>query len=148
MSNAAPPAAGGLAFKAREIEELADIWFFRPLGMVFALAARAMRHILTDHARRRLADRRGGGRALVAGRALPAPPRRHTEMSHWLPLDEALTKLGTESDQAARVVELLFFGIAFVEEAADALGVSPRTVDREWRFARAWLLHALRGESA
>ncbi|MBS1819720.1 MAG: CDP-alcohol phosphatidyltransferase family protein [Acidobacteria bacterium] len=42
MSNAAPPAAGGLAFKAREIEELADIWFFRPLGMVFALAARAL----------------------------------------------------------------------------------------------------------
>lgn len=114
----------------------------------FALAARAMRHILTDHARRRLAERRGGGRALVEVGEDLRDPTRVFDGIDLLALDEALTKLGTESEQAARVVELLFFAGLTGEEAADALGVSPRTVDREWRFARAWLLHALRGESA
>lgn len=109
----------------------------------FALAARAMRQILIDHARRRLADRRGSGRARVDVADDLKSPTETFDGVDLLALDEKLTQLAAQSESSARVVELLFFAGLTGEQAAEVLGVSPRTVDREWRFARAWLVREL-----
>jgi RNA polymerase sigma factor (TIGR02999 family) len=104
----------------------------------FALAARAMRQVLVDAARARLAARRGGGDALpvtldetVAG---PMRPER------LLALDEALDRLAALDARQARVVECRYFAGLTAEETAAVLGVSVPTVTRDWRSARSWLL--------
>jgi len=107
-----------------------------------ALAARAMRQILVDHARRRRASKRGGeayhtgldrGEIGVESRTLDV-----------LAFDEALNKLGALEPRLVQLVELRFFAGLSVDETAEALELAPRTVDRDWRRARAFLHHELR----
>jgi len=106
----------------------------------FALSARLMRQILVDHARRRQAGKRGGGATVIglneaAGAAAPAS----SSSVDVLALDEALDALSSFDDRQCRVVELRFFAGLNIPEAADALGVSTATVEREWAMAKAWL---------
>lgn len=107
----------------------------------FAAAAQAMRRIVVDYARRRDRAKRGGG-------ALPVTLDPGLLAEGVVPvdvvdLDRALDRLGEEAARAARVVECRFFGGLSVEETALALDVTPRTVKRDWAFARAWLYKAL-----
>jgi RNA polymerase sigma factor (TIGR02999 family) len=103
----------------------------------FAVAARVMRQILVDHARQRLAGKRGGGVLLMPlNEALAFAP---DSPSNLLEVDEALTRLAAEDELVSKVVELRFFGGLTVEETAHVLNVSKRTVQREWTFGRAWL---------
>ncbi len=103
----------------------------------FGVAAQLMRRILVDHARHRSRGKRGGGlEPLILDEALAFSPERATEV---VELDEALSRLTENDPRAGRVVELRFFGGLTIEETAEVLRVSPRTVKREWRFARAWL---------
>jgi RNA polymerase sigma factor (TIGR02999 family) len=110
----------------------------------FAIAAQAMRRILIDHARRRGADKRGGGLQRITLASGITPPLASTEVD-LLALDDALVRLAALDERQARVVELRFFAGLTVEEVAVALGVSARTVASEWRLARAWLSRALVG---
>ncbi len=119
---------------------------WRDRAHFFALSARLMRQILVDHARARRYGKRGGGRqqvtfdeALLAGRL------------DWdlVALDEALQALGSVDERKVRVVELRFFAGLTADETAEVLGVSPQTVLRDFRLAKAWLLrHLSRPESA
>lgn len=106
-------------------------------GQFFAVAAQIMRRVLVDHARRHRAQKRPGARLQVelAEDAAVRPPRE----VDLLALDAALEELGARDARRARLVELRFFAGLTVQEAAQLLGISPRTVDREWQLARAWL---------
>jgi len=107
----------------------------------FAMSARLMRRILIDAARAKRYQKRGGGVGLIAfNEAVAASPMRATEL---VALDDALTALAAENARKAQVVELRFFGGLTVEETAEALGISPETVMRDWKLARAWLLREL-----
>jgi RNA polymerase sigma-70 factor (ECF subfamily) len=109
----------------------------------FAVAAQAMRRILVDHARSRQREKRGGGRARVMlDDDVALSPQKDEDV---LALDEALQRLAKMDPRQAKVVELRFFGGMSVEEVAQALGVSKRTVEGDWTFARAWLSRELRG---
>ena len=109
----------------------------------FALAARAMRQIVLDHARRRLARKRGAGLRLVTlDPADPAGAAAAVDPADLLALDQALTCLAELDERLARMVELRFFAGLSVEETAELMEVSPRTVKRDWRKARAFLHHA------
>jgi RNA polymerase sigma factor (TIGR02999 family) len=110
----------------------------------FAAAAEAMRRILIESARRRKSQKRGGDLKredldldLLAGRELS---------EDLLSLDEALNKLASVDRQAAELVKLRYFAGLTIPEAAQVLGVSARTADSWWAYARAWLLAELRGE--
>jgi len=119
---------------------------FNSRGHFFAAAAEAMRRILVESARRKGRLKRGGGLArldLGAAEEAAVPEVRED----LLALDEALTKLAAADPQAARLVELRYFGGLPVAEAARSLGVSPRTADRLWAFARAWLLREVGGDA-
>jgi RNA polymerase sigma factor (TIGR02999 family) len=107
-----------------------------------AVAARAMRQILVDYARMGVAQKRGGGVHPVSldPAELPQPDRA----AELVALDEALTRLATLDDRLARIVELRFFGGLSVEETADVLEISPRTVKRDWRKARSFLFETVR----
>ena len=110
----------------------------------FGVAARLMRQILVDHARVRQAGKRGGlVEKLPLDQALELSPARSREL---IELDDALESLGRLDPQQARVVELRFFGGLTVEETAEVLGISPRTVKRDWVVARAWLHGELSGK--
>jgi len=114
-------------------------------GHFFAAAAEAMRRILVENARRKGRRKRGGGltrRDLDAAEQVTVPEVRED----LLALDEALTKLTSADPQAAQLVQLRYFAGLSIPEAARALGVSSRTADRLWAFARAWLLRELGGE--
>lgn len=111
----------------------------------FAAAARAMRQVLVDHARRKRADKRGGGADFVTLDDQVGQADAFT--SELLDLDEALVALAEHNPRHARVVECRFFGGMSVEDTAQALGVSPRTVKNDWALARAWLYDALRGQT-
>lgn len=100
----------------------------------YAICASMMRQILIDHARRNQADRRGGEDALEM-----AAPEPESQPVNQIALNQALEELAARSPRAASVVELRFFGGLSVEEAAQALGTSPKTVKREWVAAKAWL---------
>ncbi|QDU21857.1 ECF-type sigma factor [Urbifossiella limnaea] len=115
----------------------ADACRWENRGHFFAAAAEAMRRILVDAARRRGREKHGGGlrRVELDGVAAVAPDPRDDLVA----LDAALTRLAAEEPQAARLVELRHFGGMPLAEAAHVLGVSPRTADRVWAFARAWL---------
>lgn len=117
-----------------------------------ALAARAMRHILCDYARERGAAKRGGRLERVtirelAGLADGEIAFRDRDAEVLVALDEALHRLENEDPRRARVVEARFFGSLSVEETAAALGVSSRTVKRDWAVAQAWLHRELDGAS-
>jgi RNA polymerase sigma-70 factor, ECF subfamily len=108
----------------------------------FGAAARAMRQVLIEAARRRGAQKRGGGEAPVTlDDALTAVDAYASEL---LDLDRALGELEKVSPRQARVVECRYFGGLSVEETAAALDVSPRSVKGDWALARAWLYAALR----
>jgi RNA polymerase sigma factor (TIGR02999 family) len=111
----------------------------------FGAAARAMRQLLVDAARRHGRAKRGGGvREVTLGDDAAAAPARGDEL---LALDEALDRLAALDARQARVVELRFFAGLTSQEAAEVLGVSVPTVERDWRAARAWLRLAMRAEA-
>jgi RNA polymerase sigma factor (TIGR02999 family) len=105
----------------------------------FAVAAKTMRHLLVDHARRRLAAKRGDGAAVVQLDELadviasPLPDER------LLDLNAALDQLSALDERQGRIVELRFFAGLSIEETAGVMALSPSTVKREWATARAWL---------
>jgi RNA polymerase sigma factor (TIGR02999 family) len=112
----------------------------------FAVAARLMRQILIDHARARHAQKRGGPRVhLPLEDVVVVSDDRLDEI---LAVDEALTRLAARDERLARMVELRFFGGLTEEEAAEALGISPRTVKRDWQVAKAWLYGELRSKDS
>ncbi|QQS39822.1 MAG: sigma-70 family RNA polymerase sigma factor [Acidobacteriota bacterium] len=104
----------------------------------FGIAAQAMRRILLDNARRRLAGKRGQGARHVSidSGEIDVSDERAAEL---VDLDEALERLQEVDPDKARIVELRYFGGLSIEEAAEVLGVSVATVNRGWRTARAWL---------
>ena len=112
----------------------------------FAAAAEAMRRILIEHARRKLALRHGGALLRVPLEDdLPiATPCKSPE--ELLDLSDALDRLATEDPEKAQLVKLVFFAGLNMDEAASALQISPATAYRHWSFARAWLREAVRGK--
>lgn len=109
----------------------------------FAIAANLMRRILVDHARRRDAEKRGGSQIrLTLDETLALAEEPEVDL---LAIDEALDRLAVIDPQQARVVELRFFSGLTVDETATALGISPKTVKRDWSVARAWLRREIGG---
>lgn len=118
---------------------------FQDRAHFLAVAARAMRHLLIDYARRRTAQKRGGVQ------------HRVTLDDHMISVDEqaadlmavhhALDELSSRSPRMGKVVECRFFGGLTIEETARAVGISKRTVQRDWKRARAYLHHLLRAEA-
>jgi RNA polymerase sigma-70 factor, ECF subfamily len=108
----------------------------------FGVAAKLMRQILIDHARGRLREKRGsGGQKLALDEGLLLTEARSAEL---VAVDAALDRLTKLDPRQARIVELRFFGGLSVEETAKIIGVSPKTVKRDWSVARAWLYEDLR----
>lgn len=103
----------------------------------FAVCAQVMRHILIDHARAHARDKRGGGAIQVSlNEALLVA---EDQAAHFIALDEALRVLESLDPQKGKIIELRYFGGLSIEEAAEVLNISPRTVRREWQRAKAWL---------
>jgi RNA polymerase sigma factor (TIGR02999 family) len=105
----------------------------------FAAAAEAMRRILVDNARRKKSQKHGGGMARCNLDDIAGP----SDPDELLALDEALDRLAAVDPQAAELVRLRYFAGLSIPQAADLLGISPRTADGWWAFARAWLRTAL-----
>jgi RNA polymerase sigma factor (TIGR02999 family) len=103
----------------------------------FGLSARLMRRTLVDHARRRRTGKRGGEAITIAFDEASVASREPT--ADLVAIDEALTALAKHDPQKSQIIELRFFGGLTVEETAEVLKISPRTVKREWSLARAWL---------
>ena len=112
----------------------------------FGVAAQMMRRILVSHARARRAAKRGGDeQRITLDEGLAPAPQRDVNL---LALDEALTRLEEIDPGKSRMVELRFFSGLSVEETAEVMGVSPRTIDRQWQTAKAWLHREMsRGEA-
>ena len=109
----------------------------------FAVCAKTMRRILVDHARARHAAKRGGGAPQITlNEAASVAPEQASDL---LAIDEALEALARTDGRKGRVVELRFFGGLTIEETAEVLMISPETVRRDWRLAKAWLLRELGG---
>ncbi len=108
----------------------------------FGIAAQVMRRILMDHARKHLANKRGGDADI-----LPLEEEilvvSHDKSAELIALDEALEQLATFDPQKARIVELRYFGGLSIEETAEVLGVSVPTINRHWKTAKAWLYSEL-----
>jgi RNA polymerase sigma factor (TIGR02999 family) len=101
------------------------------------VAAQMMRRILVDHARSHLYAKRGGGaQKLTLDEAIATPQERELDL---VALDDALTTLAQVDPQQSRIIELRFFGGLTIEETAEAIGISPATVKRDWNMAKAWL---------
>lgn len=119
-----------------------DVVHWQNRGHFFGVSARMMRRVLVDIARRRRAERRGGPHAIrvpLDGIDVPADEPG----ADLLAVDMALEMLAVEDPRKAQVVELRFFGGLSIEETAEALGISVRTVHSDWAFARAWLYRTL-----
>jgi RNA polymerase sigma factor (TIGR02999 family) len=112
-------------------------------GHFFAAAAEAMRRILVENARRKQCQKHGGGvaRQELDPDQITAPAIRED----LLALDEALTKLAAANPQAAQLVQLRYFAGLSIPEAAQTLGIAPRSADRIWAYARAWLHQEITG---
>jgi RNA polymerase sigma factor (TIGR02999 family) len=111
----------------------------------FAVVAHMMRRILVDHARARLADKRGGATVSVSLASMAFdPPAPDAAVSDVLSIDRALERLAERDPIQARLVELRFFAGLSIEETAHVLDRSPATIKRSWRVARAWLFRELR----
>lgn len=124
---------------------------FHGRGHFLAAAAEGMRRILVEHARHRNALKRGQGRKVPFNWAevtSVADLVNDDRSQEFLALDEALLRLEEEDPESAKVVRLRFFADLSIDETADALGVSPRSVDREWAYARARLLRMLQADVA
>lgn len=114
----------------------------------FAVSAQLMRRILVDVARARGAAKRGGSAAAMEAvdpDELPAPDSERA--GELIALDDALVSLHEDNPRCARVVELRVFGGLTVEETAEVVGLSPQSVMRDWKLAKAWLLRELSGET-
>jgi RNA polymerase sigma-70 factor, ECF subfamily len=105
----------------------------------FALAATGMRRILVEHARGRNAQKRGNGQRRLSIHDVDVPFSPTDDGLDLVSLDTALARLGELDPRQARIVELRFFGGLTVEETASVVGISERTVKREWQMSRAWL---------
>jgi len=117
---------------------------WRNRAQFFAIAAQMMRRILVSHARARQAAKRGGAeQRITLAEDVAAAPQRDVNL---LALDEALKKLETIDLEKSRMVELRFFGGLSVAETAEVMGASPRTIDRQWQTAKAWLYREIAGE--
>jgi RNA polymerase sigma factor (TIGR02999 family) len=110
----------------------------------FGVAAQLMRHILVDHARNRMAAKRGAGAPrLTLDPEIALPQQREVDL---VALDDALNQLAALDQQQSRVVELRFFGGLSIEETSVVLEISPATVKREWATARAWLQREMKNK--
>ena len=109
-----------------------------------AAAAQLMRRIIVDYARERRSLKRGGGALKVSLDEAALVTEKQSE--ELLALDEALERLGVQDPRKSQIVELRYFGGLTVEETAEFLKLSHRTVKREWRMAKVWLYRALSGE--
>lgn len=109
----------------------------------FALAAKIMRQILVDHARKHAAAKRGGNALTIALDEFPATSKQ--PQLDLLALDDALKQLGALDPRQCRIVELRFFGGLSIEETAQVVEISPATAKREWATARLWLHHTMSG---
>ena len=105
----------------------------------FAVCAQIMRHILIDHARAHARDKRGGGAIKVSLNDANAVVMAEENAEHLMPLEDALRYLERVDPQKGRIVELRYFGGLSIEETAEVLNISPRTVRREWQRSKAWL---------
>lgn len=114
-------------------------------GQFFGVVASMMRRILVDHARARLADKRGGAATTMPLSSLLADaPGGHAAVTDIMAIDRALERLAARDPEHARIVEMRFFAGMSIEETAAALGRSPATVKRTWRLVKAWLFRELR----
>lgn len=112
----------------------------------FGVAAQLMRHILVDHARNRMAAKRGAGAPrLTLDPEVALPQQREVDL---VALDDALNQLATLDERQSRVVELRFFGGLSIEETSVVLEISAATVKREWATARAWLQREMKNKDA
>jgi RNA polymerase sigma-70 factor (ECF subfamily) len=111
------------------------------------IAGQPMRRLLVDHARKRNAAKRGGS-LVTLEEGLGNPRSNSAQWEEVLAVDEALERLERLDPQQARVVELFYFGGLSGEETAQAMGVSQRTVEREWALAKAWLRTQFAGRGA
>ena len=112
----------------------------------FAVASKVMRQILIDHARTHARAKRGGGGTRISLDEVAVISKERA--ADLLELDEALRKLAEMDQRKSEVVELRFFGGLTIEEAAEVLKVTPKTVTRDWSMARAWLFRELKGPVA
>ncbi|MCI0433474.1 MAG: ECF-type sigma factor [Gemmatimonadetes bacterium] len=120
----------------------------RDRGHFMAVAAMAMRQILLDHARARLAAKRGGGRQAISFEEIETALGGRSDFSEIdaevvLALDDSIARLAQKSERQGRVVECRFFAGLSIEETAEAIGTSPATVKRDWAMAQAWLYRDL-----
>jgi RNA polymerase sigma-70 factor, ECF subfamily len=112
----------------------------------FAVASRAMRSVLVDYARRRGYMKRGGNPVRVSlSEVAQSSEQKSAEI---IAVDEALSQLALLDPRKSQIVELRYFGGLSVDESAELIGLSPRTVKREWRWAKAWLYRTLGEERA
>ena len=136
--------ATGLVHEAylRLVDQGTTTWQNR--AHFLGVAAQLMRRILIDYARSHRAEKRGGNwDKLAFDEALAPSAERSVDL---VALDDALKDLATFDERQSRIVELRFFGGLTVEEIAEVVEISPRTVKREWRLAKAWLRRELVGE--
>ena len=119
---------------------------WRDRGHFFAVAAQVMRHILIDHARRYTYAKRGAGAKHVP--LDEAGILKQERAAEFVALDNALSCLADLDPRKSRIVELRFFGGLTVEETAEVMKLSPITIKREWRAARAWLYREISGDVA
>ena len=136
--------ATGLVHEAylRLVDQKTTNW--RNRAHFFGVAAQMMRRILVDHAREHRAEKRGGEwNKVVFDEAVALAPSRSVGV---IALDDALLELAKLNPQHSQIIELRFFGGLTVEEVAEVLGSSQRTVEREWRTARAWLRRQIFGD--
>ena len=119
---------------------------FENRGHFFATTARAMRQVLINYAEKRSAKKRGGGASEVT--LYEADAVTDDAMDELLALNDALQKLERLSERQAKVVECLFFAGLNIPETAEALGISPATVKRDWATARAWLYREMRDDAS
>ncbi len=119
---------------------------FEDRAHFFRTAGEAMRRILIDHARKRGAEKRGGVKRERLPLSVVDLAQEH-DPAMVMALDEALTRLEAEDPRAYEIVQLRFFAGLSVEQAGEMLGISARTVQREWAYARAWLARALGDEA-
>lgn len=111
----------------------------------FAAAAEAMRQILIDHAKAKSRQKRGGKRAREAVNLADVAALENSD--EILALDEAVCRLEQQEPEVGRIVRLRFFAGLSIDQIAELLQIAPRTVDRRWQFARAWLFRELQHDS-
>ncbi|HEV2462579.1 MAG TPA: sigma-70 family RNA polymerase sigma factor [Acidobacteriaceae bacterium] len=119
---------------------------FQNRGHFFAVACTAMRHILVNHAKSHLAEKRGSGQVKLS--IDDVQPAMRQEAEEVVALHQALERLQALDARKSRVVEMRYFGGLSIEETAEALGISIITVNRDWRLARTWLVREMNGEKA